>query len=279
MPNRPKILRSNPRLLSRHGLAFALSTVLCVAVLAFLGTFARSYEECIARYRNSDRIDSSLNAPKATLSRFIRCEGAFLDANDVLITAIATGFIAWFTFALRRSTDNLAEATTAIADRQSKELKIIQRAYLSVSPDGIRPYRSGDAYLACSVVIENSGGLPAKNVRWFINREFDKDPARSDFPVPDTDAEFHGRNLIPAKGKMIKGGPAIPRAEYLIFRDGGRFQDRWLYVWGRIFYSDGFSDVRHIDFCHRYNLLGEKDLTIPAENGRMHEYGNHTDEE
>ena len=46
-------------------------------------------------------------APYEILSSIL----SFLETHNALITAIATGFIAWFTLSLRRSTDNLWEAS------------------------------------------------------------------------------------------------------------------------------------------------------------------------
>jgi hypothetical protein len=56
--------------------------------------------------------------------------------------------------------------------------------------------------------------------------------------------------------------------------------EKYLYVWGRARYKNGFNRKRYINFCHRYPLekmdpepqgLG---YSISAKFARHHEYGN-----
>ena len=129
--------------------------------------------------------------------------------------------------------------------------------------------------LSCDVAFHNGGNLPARNVRWFIDRKFSSDAHLHDFP---TASNLSGDNIIPAKAKITKGAKAIDPAEMDFFKKGGGAKDRWLYVWGRVSYSDGFDRGRYTDFCFRYNLAGSKEGKLAAEAARQHEYGNRTDE-
>ncbi len=158
---------------------------------------------------------------------------------------------------------------------QASETRILHRAYVSVVPRGIAPFISGNGMLSCDVAFSNGGNLPARNVRWSIDRKFSTDGHLDDFPMA---SNCSGDNIIPAKAEMTKGTKAIDAAELDTFKKGGGAKDQWLYVWGRVSYADGFGRDRHTDFCFLYNLAGVKEGKIAAEAARQHEYGNRTDE-
>ena len=161
------------------------------------------------------------------------------------------------------------------ASEQASKTRILHRAYVSVFPRGIAPFISGNEMLSCDTAFHNGGNLPARKVRWFIDRKFSTDAHLDDFPIG---SDLSGSNIIPAKAEMTKGTKAIDAAELDSFKKGGGGKNRWLYVWGRVAYSDGFGRDRHTDFCFRYNLASIKDWKIAAETARQHEYGNRTDE-
>lgn len=161
------------------------------------------------------------------------------------------------------------------ASEKTHEARILHRAYVIVLPKGIAPFISENGMLSCDVVFYNSGNLPAVAVRWFIDRKFSTNAYLNDFPIND----MSGNNIIPARAGMRKGAKAIRSAELDSFKRDGGAKDRWLYVWGRVSYGDGFFRNRQTDFCFRYNLAGIKDEKIAAEAVRQHEYGNRIDEE
>jgi hypothetical protein len=118
------------------------------------------------------------------------------------LTAIATGFIAWFTLTLKKSTDTLAKIAKNTAKAQSEETEIIQRAYLSVIPLGLTPYVLRERY-ACDIGFHNSGNLPATHVKWFIRRKVSTDPNRKDFQI--NEGRFEGDLLVPQRITAPKG--------------------------------------------------------------------------
>jgi hypothetical protein len=143
---------------------------------------------------------------------------------------------------------------------QSKETRILQRAYLSVEPGGIAPYASPDTLddpdyrLVGHIRIRNAGHLPARKVTYHFNTAFSTDPnwteerlSRIDERGTEGEAEGAvgpvGNNVIPPGSTMNQGGPTR-----LLGEKG------WVYVWGIVTYNDGFVDGRIIRFCHRYNL-------------------------
>ena len=189
--------------------------------------------------------------------------------NEIL--AVATFVIAVFTIIL-----------ACVARRQTNDTRILQRAYVSVTQAGIRPYLSLDGRLSCDVWFRNAGHLPAKNVSWFINRKFSTDAEDREFEIPVDEKKFGGNNLIPPQSRIRKGGPAIMHTDLDQFMDANQFKPdkAWLYVWGRVRYRDGFRHrLQFTDFCFRYNLnLPKSTWTIEASHGRQHEHGNRTDE-
>jgi hypothetical protein len=159
---------------------------------------------------------------------------------------------------------------------QARETRILHRAYVSVVPRGLAPFVSENGMLSCDVAFYNGGNLPARKLRWFIDRKFSTDAHLDDFPIG---GNFSGSNIVPAQAEVRRGAKAIGAAELDAFKKGGGTKDRWLYVWGRVSYDDGFGRDRYTDFCFRYNLAGAKEGKIAAESARQHEHGNRTDEE
>src|SRR5258708_5240545 len=73
------------------------------------------------------------NGPVVSIGRyFVRIWRDIFDKADA--------YVALFTLVLAISTINLWSATKTAAERQEKDTRILQRAYLSVEPFGIRPY-------------------------------------------------------------------------------------------------------------------------------------------
>jgi hypothetical protein len=189
--------------------------------------------------------------------------------------ALATIFIAIFTFTLWRSTRNLWIATRDTAKRQERDTEILQRAYIAAELGGIRDITNGQ--LVGHVVFRNVGHLPATNLRDVVKKIEVQDGAWRPPIIPDSQLEDHG--VLPIGVRMKKGsaGTIYPGevANSLI-------PDKYLYVWGRMTYDDGFNRRRFLNFCHRYPL---DKLEIPSgggffiseEHGRYHEYGNDAD--
>jgi hypothetical protein len=189
---------------------------------------------------------------------------------------IFTLWLALATIVLAVSTIGLWIVSVGAGNRQSRETQILQRAYISVEPGGIRPYQGeGENRIACDVVIVNAGNLPARNIKWLIKRKYSYSAIDADFKVdPD---KLDGDIVLAPKAHARKGAPATSRQELNEKQRGAEPDKAWLYIWGRVSYHDGFRADRWIEFCHRYNLRGGGHV-IDAENGRYHEKGNRTDE-
>jgi hypothetical protein len=192
-----------------------------------------------------------------------------LEAVAAVLTAIATVYIANFTIVLSR-----------IGKQQADDTRIVQRAFISVEPGGIEPFLGQfevtDDRIACNIVINNAGSLPAHDVRWCIERTYSEDFRANVFNAENI--ELVGGIVLAQKTKIRKGSIPTDKTTFDKWRNNAEPDRAWLYVWGRVSYHDGFTGRRFTDFCHRYNLRGAKGYGIPEENGRYHEYGNGTDE-
>jgi hypothetical protein len=119
---------------------------------------------------------TALGGPILTTLRWI---AKISHKYEGLITAAFTVVLAVFTGRLWFSTEKLWDATRKLASdaertakAQADDTRILQRAYISVNPLGIARFTSGQAFFSCDVGFQNVGNLPARKVRWFIDRMF-----------------------------------------------------------------------------------------------------------
>ncbi len=196
------------------------------------------------------------------------------------VTALATVMIAAFTLTLWLSTRALWQAgerqlklIEAFAGRQASDTRLLQRAYLSVEPVGIvRMIRPTDRAVA-HIGIENVGNLPARNVSWIIRFRIDAAGGLTDFPINRAEAE--GNNVVTPGTTMIQGSGPIATPPGTFHPLG--VPSPFLYVWGAVFYDDGFGETRTTRFCHRYNTIGWNGEELPSTFARYHQSGNHAD--
>jgi hypothetical protein len=86
--------------------------------------------------------------------------------------------------------------------------------------------------------------------------------------------------VIPIGAEVPQGSGPIPLNEVQQAQVSG---DKFLYVFGRAKFKDGFDTERRVNFCHRYPLAMSTPLTpgsglgILKEFARYHQYGNSSD--
>ena len=194
----------------------------------------------------------------------IDCVSEWLRAHHDAIGAFSALAVAAFTAAL-----------TYLAIRQTLDSRIIQRAYVTVAPGGVKLWSTRDKLLS-HLIIQNGGNLPATKVRWFSKIEVDTESQRSWFPI-DKD-ELDGDHTIPAKGELIFGSPGITLQDVLAERDTK--PSCYIYVWGLVCYENGFGKSDEIIFCHRYDYMQTRTRAPSEPNlyelapdlGRHHQY-------
>jgi hypothetical protein len=181
--------------------------------------------------------------------------------------------IAVLTGVLAISTIGLWVVTMLGVRNQSRDTRILQRAYLWCELGYIRSLKDAPGFVP-RIVIRNAGHLPAKHVAWVfgephITTDYDWRPT-TDPPAPEGDI-----TLAPG-ADMTHGSAALDIPANLA-------PGTYLYVWGYVRYNDGFEDGRISQFCHRYNLdLVRRRLetgglrVIPKMAGRYNRYYNDT---
>jgi hypothetical protein len=196
----------------------------------------------------------------------------FIEEHDKGIVAFFTIVLAVSTIGLWLSTGALWSATRDAAKRQERDTEILQRAYVAAELGGIRDM-TPNGQLVGHVIFRNVGHLPATNLRDVVKEIEIHDGAWRPPTIPDTELEEHG--VLPIGVKMTKGsgGLIFPGAV-----EASSIVDKYLYVWGRMTYVDGFKRPRYLNFCHRYPWAAKDYLTggrlfISEEHGRYHEFG------
>ena len=166
-----------------------------------------------------------------------------------------------------------------VACIQIRHTRILERARVSVNVGDIDTDTLGG--LIGHVVFENTGRLPASNFRWRI--KIDSDGRKDDwFPQKLTSADLEGEAVLPVGAKWTMGSKKLER------EPEGRWE--YIYVWGRVEYTDGFGRGRFTNFCHRYPwanrtsaVIGFQDTgsdvvtRIDGSYARFHKNGNETD--
>jgi hypothetical protein len=169
----------------------------------------------------------------------------------------------------------LAAATLQLVLDGRQHSKRELRAYVSVKPRGVKPLDgAGPLKLIGTIRIRNVGKIPAHNISIFSTIEWCKSGARPDFvPKPLTDATI---SLHPRT--WMEFGTYSAYELDKIERWGGEYLG-FLYVWGRITYTDDFGTLGWTNFCHRYPCIKMNDFfRIRRRWARFHELsGNEAD--
>jgi hypothetical protein len=201
----------------------------------------------------------------------------FIERHDKSIVAAFTVVLAISTIGLWLATVGLHRSTHALweaGERQARDTRILERAYLTIEGDGIRAFLDGTDRLSCGIRYHNNGNLPAEEVHMFHDRKFSANRWESDLPIGEVGK---GSIYIAPKAIALGGAQHLSKQELLKWKPRQGEPENWLFVWGRVTYLDGFGDARFIDFCHRYNLSGSGvGGVMDASACRYHEYGNRT---
>jgi hypothetical protein len=86
--------------------------------------------------------------------------------------------------------------------------------------------------------------------------------------------------VIPIGAEVPQGSPGIAHAEVAQANVSG---DKYLFVYGRAKFKDGFGIAPHVTFCHRYPWAQVQPLTpsagyrISKSFARYHQHGNNSD--
>jgi len=172
------------------------------------------------------------------------------------------------------------EITADASERQS-------RAYLAVQPGGINLTTKGRA--VGDVVITNVGQTPANCVHAIVKIRLEKDRESRNFR--NTTKWKRAERTIHPRDSMRRSSTGDLDADEIYKSDA------YVFVFGVVYYSDGFNVPRFTRFCHRYPsarvifedrplMHGRPDLgmgqvfaqtMISPMDARHHQYGNDAD--
>jgi hypothetical protein len=249
-----------------HRAAAVVWIFILVAIFAGLFVLYSNYDEICSEAEITEHKDCSTYG----LTIFAVVEiGKFFEEHDGAITALATIAIATFTLTL-----------WGASARQIRDARILQRAYLSAEPMGIRPF-GYDINMLGYVGFKNTGHVPARNATYFtkVEASANREQFSDGFSIPEH--ELSGQNVVTPGSVMVQAAQAvISKDDVEVIKRG----DSFVYVWGTIRYDDGFGGRRFTNFCHRYNFRGYladprtmDEAALSAESGRYHEWGNDAD--
>jgi hypothetical protein len=150
------------------------------------------------------------------------------------------------TFVLVAATIGLGIVTYVGIRNQTRDTRILQRAYLSTRPALL--HEMSDGSVVAHVAFINGGNLPARHVRNGVKIELSGDGEKNDFENVNIE---EGQILIAPKEGIERGTSSLSQEG--VEACDKRLDGFYVYVWGRIEYDDGFGNARWMIYCHRYN--------------------------
>jgi hypothetical protein len=246
----------------------------CVGLLCiFIWTenyAARGFQECVKQY-SSDHGNEKGNKETSVVSISAQsvCSLRLIDRHNGFFAALAAFIIAWFTYTLRRSTDELRESgekqiviSKQLADIAKAQHIAATRPRLLVRHIEINSVFSADftimlgheAKISGRLTVVNAGGSKAH----IVTSEHRIFAAKDGLPIrPPYDGSYP--NLL-AGGQSLEVGESVECAisDTLVMPFDERFgrpvrqfaDEGWsLYVMGRISYMDDAGAERFMAFC------------------------------
>lgn len=160
-------------------------------------------------------------------------------------------------------------ATKALVQSESTSRKEL-RAYLSIAPAGVSRMKRIEPRIIGHIELRNVGQVFATNAKMVVKMQVSSDRALSVFAVDEAAAENIGTvhpGAIVRRG-ADEGAPP-PRKPPIGTKT-------YIYVWGGVWYDDGFGEQRVTKFCHRYNVASRSpgpSFVIEPEKARYHNHG------
>ena len=170
--------------------------------------------------------------------------------------AMMTGFLAFFTYWLWRSTGDLVRGAEKTAKTQLRAYVFLKNVQLLKIFD-----KYGASIVAYRVMVEwqNTGKTPTRKARTNINYEISEKDLPKEFSFPDSDviryATFGPNQTVSSEGIEI----------HLVDVEHISTGARNLHIWGWVEYNDVFDNTpRHrTEFSNRVLIRGEPRLNVP----------------
>ena len=160
---------------------------------------------------------------------------------ETFITGAGVLLVALTLNAARRSAEAAEKTLAHASDATRREL----RAYISVAPVGVKTLIGREKTIG-QVDVRNVGKLPAHRVLVTVHMEMDDNKERNEFLVPEAGLVERtvqpGENLIQGSKDYVDHSTIVTNPK------------KYIFVWGIVWYDDGFEKRRFTRFSHRYNV-------------------------
>ena len=201
----------------------------------------------------------------------------FFDVHNWLVTALFAGLVTMFTWRLWQATIELGVSTDRLWDAGEKQRLLSEktaerqlRAYIGVEPRGVRKL-VGKSLLVGHIAIRNVGNIPAKEISMFAVTDWYLNGSQKVFKIGEL---YKSKTALPPRAEMIFGTSTCVDAD-LIERDAERpsVLGGFIFVYGKVTYTDEFNTVGWTEFCHRYPCEMMEGFSIRRKYARYHELG------
>ena len=205
----------------------------------------------------------------ATLRWTKVCTGDFLKADGEAITAFFTLVLGISTIGLWLSTQKLWRVTDRTLGHAEDTAKRELRAYIGVEPRGVTRV-AGQDLLFGHFAIRNFGRIPAKNISMYTLTDYYADPTTMVFKVGQI---YKSKTTLPPRAEMVFGAASAVDIDSIdIIEDGSADYIGFIFVYGKVTYTDEFNTDGWTEFCHRYPCkMMEGDGRIRRKYARYHE--------
>jgi hypothetical protein len=193
----------------------------------------------------------------------------FIDERAEAVVAVLTAVLACFTATLWWSSDKLWRVTNNTLTHAEETSRRELRAYIGVEPRGVKRLAGEDRLLG-HVVIRNFGKIPAKNISIYILTDYYPDPTKMTFKIGEL---YDSKIALPPRAKMIFGAASVVDIDSIIVTgDGKADYIGFIFVYGKVTYTDEFNTEGWTEFCHRYPCKKmDGDSRINRKFARYHE--------
>jgi hypothetical protein len=224
-----------------------------------------SFQSCVDKQRAAESQQVKENPPPIVLSNnaaiCVRCTGHVLYEYRDAITAIATVFIAAFTFTLWRSTKRMTQATAESVRIAERSLADLERPYIYVfNPSGFKiDLNREDPFNYFQYSIANYGKTPARIESAFVGISAGIGPKHPDavlgwhdFLVSPLFVSGERRDnptaSVPNEIQIIETADENGQYDTPVLTDGSEF-----FLWIIIKYSGPFSKGHETSACWRWS--------------------------
>jgi len=178
--------------------------------------------------------------------------------------AVFTLFLVIFTGLLWSATDRLVRGADENARKQL-------RAYIGVEPRGVRRLLGQDILLG-HYALRNVGGIPAKKISMFAVTDYYLDGTQRSFRIGQL---YETTTALIPKAEMTFGtatGVNIASLADDQGEDSASGVAGFIFVYGKVTYTDEFGTDGWTEFCHRYPCaMLEAETRIHRKYARYHE--------